>query len=62
MNIEAHKITTLTGHSDAIYTLDNGTEEHLIFSGGGDKVIVQWSLKKFQDKKIITSYSSVIYT
>ena len=39
MRIEVNKIATLTGHSDSIYALDKGISEHLIFSGGGDKII-----------------------
>ncbi len=62
MKIEANKIATLTGHSDSIYALDKGIVEHLIFSGSGDKIIAQWNLKTFQDKKFVASYPSVLYS
>jgi len=32
-------------------------DEHLIFSGSGDKIIAQWNLKTFQDEK----FELVIY-
>ena len=62
MRIEVKKIATLTGHSDSIYALDKGIVEHLIFSGSGDKIIAQWNLKTFQDKKFVASYPSVLYS
>ena len=62
MRIEVKKIATLTGHSDSVYALDKGKDEHLIFSGSGDKIIAQWNLKTFQDEKFVASYPTVLYS
>lgn len=52
----------LKGHSAAIYTLDKGRVEHIIFSGGTDKIIAQWNLETFKNKSLIASYTKPIYS
>lgn len=62
MSVKVNKIATLTGHSAAVYTLDKGTDEHLIFSGGTDKILVQWNLETFNNKQLIASYTKPLYS
>ena len=62
MRIEVKKITKLTGHIGAIYTLYKGTDAHLIFSGGGDKTIAQWNLETFEPRKLVARLPAVIYS
>ncbi|MGO3181984.1 MAG: WD40 repeat domain-containing protein [Aequorivita sp.] len=62
MKLEVKQIAKLTGHRSSIYTLDKGTEEHIILSGSGDKTIAQWNLETFQPKKIVAGFPAVLYS
>jgi WD40 repeat protein len=44
MQIRVKKITQLTGHNGAIYSLAEGEAKHLLLSAAGDGWIVQWDL------------------
>ena len=62
MKVNIKKTAKLTGHTDSIYALDKGTEEHLIYSAGADKVIAQWNLDTLRHDKSIATFPSPIYS
>ncbi len=41
---KAKKIKQFDGHEGSIYTLEQGAEPHLFFSGSNDNLIVEWDL------------------
>jgi WD40 repeat protein len=43
--VEVKKITALNGHSDCVYTIEQGPQPYLFFSGAGDGMIVSWDLR-----------------
>lgn len=53
---------TLEGHEHPIYALCSTSKEHIIFSGGGEGAIVEWSLKTLQPLKIMFKTRASIYT
>src|SRR5690625_1489095 len=62
MRVNVKKIAKLTGHTDPIYALDKGTEEHRIYSAGADKVIAQWNLETLRHDKSIATFPSALYS
>ena len=52
MQVQVKRITSFTGHSGAVYSLDKGEDDHLIFSGSSDKFLALWNLKTLQAEKI----------
>lgn len=53
---------TLEGHEHPIYALCSSSKEHIIFSGGGEGAIVEWSLKTMQPIKIMFKTRASIYS
>ena len=62
MTIKINKIAELTGHKAAIYALDSGRHEQLIFSGSVDKDIAQWNLETCQFDKLVARVAAPIYS
>jgi WD40 repeat protein len=60
-NIKVHKIATLTGHNDCIYTLERGKEAYTFFSAGGDGMIVEWDLRHPENGKLIAKVANSVY-
>lgn len=56
-----HK-ATLEGHEHPIYALCSSSKEHIIFSGGGEGAVVEWSLKTMQPLKIMFKTRASIYS
>src|SRR6185295_20106343 len=44
--LAVHKLQTLTGHSNPVYSLEGGATPSLFYSGAGDGMVVQWDLSK----------------
>ena len=59
--IEIHKIHTLTGHRDCVYTLQQGEEPYQFFSGAGDGMIVLWNLKHPEEGEVIVKLPNSVY-
>lgn len=59
MTIE--KITELTGHGNPIYTLELSQKSGILFSGGNDKGLVEWSLKENAFIKVMFPVASSVY-
>ncbi|MES2275852.1 MAG: WD40 repeat domain-containing protein [Bacteroidota bacterium] len=55
------KLTELTGHSNPIYTLELSQKPGILFSGGNDKGLVEWSLKEMAFIKVMFPVNTSIY-
>lgn len=60
--VEIEKVITYTGHSDAVYTIENGIEPHLFYSAGGDGNIVEWDLNKTDTGRLIAKVPASVYS
>ena len=47
------KTAQLEGHKASIYALAQGAEPHLIYTGGGDNLIVEWNLAEHANSRLI---------
>jgi centriolar protein POC1 len=59
MNIE--KIAELSGHSNPIFTLELSQKPGILFTGGNDKGLVEWSLKDNTFIKVMFPVAASIY-
>lgn len=59
--IEIKKFATLTGHRDAIYTLQSGEFDHIVYSAGGDGMIVEWDLRKPDQGELLVKVPNSVY-
>jgi len=58
----AQKITELAGHGNPIFTLELSQKPGILFSGGNDKGLVEWSLKNNAFIKVMFPVPASIYT
>lgn len=56
------KIANLEGHEHPIYSLCISQKKHILFSGGGEGAVVEWSLKNMTPIKIMFKTNSSIYS
>ena len=59
--IAVKKLHTLTGHSDCVYTLQQGRDPNLFFSGAGDGQVVLWDLNHPDPGHLIARLPNSIY-
>lgn len=59
--MKAEKITELTGHGNPIFALELSQKPGILFSGGNDKGLVEWSLKNNAFIKVMFPVASSIY-
>lgn len=52
---------TLAGHQNPIYTLEVDSSEHLLYSAGNDKGIVEWDLLSKKFKRVLCAVPSSVY-
>lgn len=57
----AEKITELTGHYNPIYTVELSQKPGILFTGGNDKGLVEWSLKEYAFIKVMFPVPTSIY-
>jgi centriolar protein POC1 len=60
MKFELHGV--LEGHEHPIYALSSSSKEHILFSGGGEGAVVEWSLKTMKPIKIMYKTRASIYS
>lgn len=60
--IELEKFGELEGHEHPIYSLSASQKEHILFSGGGEGAVVEWSLKTMKPIKIMFKTKASIYS
>jgi len=59
--ITVQKATELTGHSNPIFALTLSQKPDIVFSGGNDKGVVEWSLKTNSFIKVMFPVISSVY-
>jgi len=59
--ISVQKTTELTGHGNPIFTLELSQKPGILFSGGNDKGLVEWSLKDNAFIKVMFPVTASIY-
>jgi len=60
--ITVHKIAELTGHSNPIFALTPSQKSGILFTGGNDKGVVEWSLKTNSFIKVMFPVAASVYT
>lgn len=56
------KVATLEGHEHPIYSLCISQKPHILFSGGGEGAVVEWSLKNMSPIKVMYKTKASIYS
>ncbi len=51
----------LEGHKDAVYALVSGYEPEIVFSSGGDGMVIRWDLAHKGDGELIARLPSAVY-
>jgi centriolar protein POC1 len=59
--ITVEKKAELTGHGNPIFTLELSQKPGILFTGGNDKGLVEWSLKKNEFIKVLFTVKASIY-
>jgi len=59
--ITVQKTAELTGHGNPIFTLELSRKPGILFTGGNDKGLVEWSLENYSFIKVLFPVSSSIY-
>ena len=59
--ITVHKIETLAGHQDCVYSLEKLPEKHLFLSSGGDGQIALWNLQNPELGRLVAQIPSSVY-
>jgi WD40 repeat protein len=59
--ISVTKIAELTGHGNPIFTLELSQKPGILFTGGNDKGLVEWSLKNNSFIKVLFPVTTSIY-
>src|SRR5471030_2292070 len=59
--ITAEKIAELTGHGNPIFTLELSQKPGILFTGGNDKGLVEWSLKENAFIKVMFPVAASVY-
>jgi len=59
--MNAEKITELTGHGNPIYTVELSQKPGILFTGGNDKGLVEWSLKEYAFIKVMFPVNASVY-
>lgn len=59
--IEVEKIASLTGHKDCIYTIEKGESDNVIYSAGGDGMVVKWDLDQPDLGKLVAKVENSVY-
>ncbi len=59
--INVEKIHSLTGHRDCVYTVEASANAEIIFSAGGDGMIVKWNLLSPEEGELIAKLPNSVY-
>jgi WD40 repeat protein len=56
------KYDTFSGHSDCVYTLCEGEEDHFFYSSGADGQVVRWNLMKPDAGELVARIQASVYS
>jgi WD40 repeat protein len=61
VKVQVNKVHTLTGHRDCVYALCPSSDPQIVFSAGGDGMVVKWDLAHPEEGEVIAKLSHSIY-
>jgi WD40 repeat protein len=61
MKINVQKLFSLDGHQDCVYSLEGGKESNIIFSAGGDGMVVSWDLTDPENGQLLAKMKNSVY-
>src|SRR4051812_6067663 len=59
--VQVQRIHSITGHNDAVYTLQGSDEPNKVFSAAGDGMVVLWDLHAPENGQLIARLPNSIY-
>src|SRR4028119_1659357 len=59
--VNVEKITTLTGHTDSVYTIERTNAPHLFFSASGDGTVARWDLNESDLGELLVRVPASVY-
>jgi WD40 repeat protein len=59
--VNVEKITTLTGHADSVYTIEQAREPDRFFSAAGDGTVARWDLNENDLGELLVRVPSSVY-
>src|SRR5262245_53975375 len=59
--VRIQKLHTLTGHRDAVYTIESSDDPAIFFSAGADGMIVRWDLRQPQEGELVAQLPNPVY-
>lgn len=62
MSLRISKAAQLTGHTGAVYALENSPEKNNFYSGGSDGIVAQWDLANPDTGEPLARVNNVIYS
>ena len=60
--VEVKQAAFLSGHQNPVYALESSQKPGIIFTGGNDKGVVEWSLKTMSFIKVLMPVKSSVYS
>lgn len=57
-HVDALKFAQFDGHQGSIYSLEQGTEPHLFYSGSDDNLVVEWNLRNPEKNQALVKIPS----
>jgi len=60
--ISIKKLAELTGHSGAVYALEQSETENCFYSGSSDKIVAKWNLELLGAEKFAAQFPGIIYS
>ena len=60
--IQIKKIIELTGHSGAVYALEQSETENCFYSGSGDKIVAKWDLESLSAENFSAQFPGIVYS
>jgi len=60
-NIQVSKLNTLRGHNHSVFALASGCVPHLIYTGSGDGMVVEWDLSTPGDGLLLAKLPNSVY-
>ncbi|MCK5210424.1 MAG: WD40 repeat domain-containing protein [Cyclobacteriaceae bacterium] len=61
MKINVHKLYSLDGHQDCVYSLEVGKTSNLFYSVAGDGMVVQWDLNNPENGQLLAKMKNSVY-
>src|SRR5687767_2882315 len=60
--VEVKQVALLSGHQNPVYAVEPSQKADIVFTGGNDKGVVEWSLKSMSFVKVLMPVKSSVYS